>query len=60
MLYREAQNIDMAMFATGIALMGTGAVMAVASIPLLVNKGNNVALDVKIGSTSSFGVSIKF
>jgi len=58
--FKDAQNLDFAIFGTGIALMGTGAVMMAVSIPLLVNKDKKISLDIGLGTTSSLGMNIQF
>ncbi len=58
--FKEAQTLDIAMFGTGIGLMGVGGVLAICSIPLFVAKDASASLDLGFGTTTSVGMKIKF
>ena len=58
--FKEAQTLDLAMFGTGIGLMGVGGILAICSIPLFVAKDKSVSLDLGFGTTTSLGMKIKF
>ncbi len=58
--YQSAYSTYLALFITGITSMGIGGCIAIASIPMIVNKKKNVSFNLEAGNNLSFVCAYKF